>query len=193
MSRKNFLWAIATISAFFFGTLFGNGGPQRAAAMQASASASAQMKSPKYVEVDYMKAEPGKDSDYVHMEQDVWKQLHQERIKNGQIKSWALYGLRFPAGAEERYDYVTINTYDRFAQLESPFAGVGPMLTKLRPNMKLEDLVRQTQNARKVVRVDVFELIDEANSRESAAQFAARLRVARVERVRRNAASRNPG
>ena len=162
MSRKNFLWAIATISAFFLGTLSGNGGPQPAAAMQTSASAPTQLKSPKFVEVDYMKAEPGKGSDYVHMEQDVWKQVHQQRIKNGQVKSWALYGLRFPSGADEKYDYITVNTYDHFAQLESPYAGVGQMFTKLHPDMKVEDFARQTQSARKIVRVEVWQLVDEA-------------------------------
>jgi hypothetical protein len=119
MSRNNFPWAMATILAFFAGALVPNGGMQHAAvAMQVAA----QPKSPKYVEIDYMKVEPGKDSDYVRLEKEIWKPLHQQRIKNGQLRSWAVYGLRFPFGTEEKYDYVTVNSYDQFAQLESPYA-----------------------------------------------------------------------
>jgi hypothetical protein len=93
MSRNNFPWAMATILAFFAGALVPNGGMQHAAvAMQVAA----QPKSPKYVEIDYMKVEPGKDSDYVRLEKEIWKPLHQQRIKNGQLRSWAVYGLRFP-------------------------------------------------------------------------------------------------
>jgi len=158
MSRKNFIWAITTVSAFVLGTLVGTGGAQRAAAMQAAA----QPKSPKYMQIDYMKVEPGKNNDYVHMEQDLWKPLHQQRVKNGQVRSWALYGLRFPYGTDEKYDYVTVETYDRFAQLEDPYADVGQILTKLRPNTKVEDFARQTQTNRKLVRSEVWELVDEA-------------------------------
>ena len=157
MVRKNLLWAVGTISAFFLGTLVGTGGYQRAAAMQTSASP----KSPKFVEVDYMKVDAEKDNDYRHVEQDLWKPVHQQRIKNGEMRSWALYGLRFPSGADEKYDYITFTAYDRFAQLESPYANVGQIVTKLRPNMKVEEFVRQTQNARKLVRMEVWELIDE--------------------------------
>jgi len=158
MSRNNCLWALATISAFFAGALFPTGATQRVAAMQTAPP----LKSPKYLEIDYMKVEPEKNNDYLHLERDVWKPLHQERIKNGQVRSWALYGMRFPFGTEEKYDYVTVAAYDRFAQLENPYVGVDQMWGKLHPNSKPEELVRQTGSARKMVRSEIWELVDEA-------------------------------
>jgi len=158
MSRNNFLWALATMLAFFAGALMPSGGMQRAAAMQAAV----QPKSPKYLEIGYMKVEPGKDDDYIHLEKDIWKPLHQQRIKNGQVRSWAVYGVRFPFGTEEKYDYVTISAYDQFTQLENPYAHAAESLAKLHPNMKPEDFVRQTSSARKMVRSEVWELVDEA-------------------------------
>jgi hypothetical protein len=158
MSRNNFLWALATVLAFFAGALIPSGGTQSAAAMQTAV----QPKSPKYLEINYMKVEPAKNDDYVRMEKDIWKPLHQHRIKNGQLRSWAMYGMKFPFGTDEKYDYVTFNAYDQFTQLEDPYGNAAQLLIKLHPNMKPEDLARQTNSARKLVRSEVWELVDEA-------------------------------
>src|SRR5206468_5092366 len=55
----------------------------------------------KYVEVDYMKVDPAKTTEYLKIEQDLWKPLHQELVKKGQVKSWTLYGVQFPSGTDE--------------------------------------------------------------------------------------------
>ncbi len=47
--------------------------------------------------------------------------------------------MRFPFGTEEKYDYITVNTFDRFGQLEHPFADLGEIFKKVHPNMKVDD------------------------------------------------------
>jgi hypothetical protein len=128
----------------------------------APATQAAQPKSPKYLEIDYMKVEPGKDNDYLRVEQGLWKPLHQQRVKNGDIRSWTLYGLRFPSGTSEKYDYVTVNAFERFAQLENPYADAAQILDRVHPGIKVADFVQQTESTRKLVRSEVWELIDEA-------------------------------
>ena len=81
MSFKKILWALAIGLAFFAGTLVPIGS-QRSSTVLAQAP---QAKPPKYLEVDYMKVQPGKDSDYLRVEQQIWKPMHQERIRKGQV------------------------------------------------------------------------------------------------------------
>ena len=79
--------------------------------------ASTDTKPAKYFQVDYMKVSPGKEADYLKVEKEMWRPLHQERIKQGLSRSWSLYALQFPSGTGEKYDYVTVNAFDQFGQL----------------------------------------------------------------------------
>src|SRR5438445_251111 len=70
---------------------------------------------PKYVQIDYMKVEPGKGGEYLRAVRELWKPIHEERVKKGLILAWGIAGMRYPAGASREYDYVTATYYDRFA------------------------------------------------------------------------------
>jgi hypothetical protein len=61
----------------------------------------------KYLEMQYMKAEPGKGGEYVKAVRELWKPIHEDRVKNGLILGWGIAGLRYPAGANREYDFVT--------------------------------------------------------------------------------------
>ena len=140
MSFKKVVWALAIGLAFFAGTLVPVGSRQSSTVL----AQAPQAKPPKYLEVDYMKVQPGKDSDYLRVE-----------------RSWALYNVRFPFGTEEKYDYVTVNTFDRFGQLEDPFTDLGEIFKKVHPNMKVDDIGQQTEATRHLVRSEVWQLMDE--------------------------------
>ena len=81
---------------------------------------------PKYriVTLDYHKPEPGKPQEYVRMERQLWKPVHQERVNKGKITSWKLYSVNFPNGDKQEYDYVTMTEFANFADLEAPYAGI---------------------------------------------------------------------
>ncbi|MDN5216969.1 hypothetical protein QQ020_33165 [Fulvivirgaceae bacterium BMA12] len=126
-----------------------------------------------YVEVDYMKARPG--GDYMSLEKDIWKALHQERIKNGDIVGWYLYGVKFPYGQNTDYDYVTVTVYNDIAKLEDPYKQIEAMAKKAYPDMDIAELSKKTAAARDLVWGEVFTVTDEAIPGPSAspAQFIA--------------------
>ncbi len=72
MGFKKILWVLSIGLAFFAGTLVPIGS-QRSSTLLAQAP---QAKPAKYLEVDYMKVQPGKDSDYLRVEQQIWKPMH---------------------------------------------------------------------------------------------------------------------
>ena len=86
--------------------------------------------------------------------------IHQEFVKNGKKRFWTFYGVRFPTGADEKYDYVTVNGFDNFAQIEQPYANFQEVLKKVYPNMKAEEFFKNTESPRRLVREEMWEVID---------------------------------
>ena len=98
----------------------------------------------------YMKPEPGKTSEYVNLEREVWKQVHQEMVNKGRLTSWKLYAVTWPNGEEQEYDYVTMMEYPSFALLESPYAGID--FSKVLGQAKYTELQTVTPAVRKLAK-----------------------------------------
>ena len=132
-----------------------------AAALALSASlANAQQPSQtrtRFVELDYMKVAPGKDAEYVRLEQQVFKALHQERVKNKEMVGWALYQVPFTGDRE--YDYVTVNVYDNIAATEG--TGFMQAFQRLHPGKEGTNLRAQTLATRTMVRTELWQLLDQ--------------------------------
>ena len=85
-------------------------------------SASAQPQpQPKVIRVDFMKIVEGKASEYAKLE-EMWKTVHQDRVKKGQIESWSVYSVLFPGASTSReYDAVTMTVFSTFAKMERSY------------------------------------------------------------------------
>src|SRR5712692_640357 len=145
MSSKSFALPLVSIVSFIAGGLVSF------APTATHAQAQNQAKGPKYLLVDYMKVNPGKDADYYRLEHDIWKPIHQEFVKDGKKRFWSFYGVRFPSGADEKFDYVTVNGFDNFAQIEEPYTNLPEVVKKIHPNMKMEELGEKTESPRRIV------------------------------------------
>jgi hypothetical protein len=101
--------------------------------------------------VDYMKVKPGMTEEYLECEK-VWKILHAERVKKGIIVDWQLLRVRFPAGANTEYDYVTVTTikggWQAYGKLDADWS---EDYAKLIPKDKMT-LVENTENYRTFVK-----------------------------------------
>jgi hypothetical protein len=79
----------------------------------AKAQTSASTQKRMYYEVDYMKTRHGQDP--YKLEHDAWGPIHKERLKNGEITSWAMMQPLY-AGAHN-YDYVTVTGFHSLKDL----------------------------------------------------------------------------
>ena len=127
---------LALLTAFFFGSL----------------ALHAQTQEPTFFIVETMKTMPGKAADYVKTEREVWKKLHQERIKRGLIQSWNLYEVRYPSGTNVAYDYVTVTQVRGMKGLENPwgtmFAEADKLLSKTELTAAMNiDVLRNLTNS----------------------------------------------
>lgn len=118
----------------------------------------AQPPPPAVVEVDFMKVPPGHDDEYVRVERELWKPLHQERVRRGQLLSWGLYARQYPGGDGAEYNYVTVNVYGSFADADRDLTDV---FERVHPKMPLDTLIQRTEHARSLVRNEVWRRLDQ--------------------------------
>ena len=96
------------------------------------------------------------------MENELWKPIHTDRIKNGQINSWAVMQPVF-AGAHP-YDYITVESFNSLDTLVK--TDYGHLMTKAWGEDKLESGQTRTMNARDMLGNEIWEVVESA-SKES--------------------------
>ncbi len=66
---------------------------------------------------NYFKFKPGKvGPDHGKVENDIWKPLHQARIKNGDLEGWGLYSVEMPSGSLMPYNSGSLDLYSDMEQ-----------------------------------------------------------------------------
>jgi hypothetical protein len=149
--RKLTCWTATTTIAAAFVLVLAGATPSRAQEQPAK-------KTP-YFTIAYMKALPGKAADALSLERAIWAPVHQELVRTGKLDFWRVYSCRFPSGSETEYEYVTINQYPTWTELEEPYSSITPAtFARIHPKMKVGELVTRTEAVRKMVRQDVFSL-----------------------------------
>ncbi len=113
---------------------------------------------PKYALFEYFKFEPGKAAEYRKLEQEAYLPIQRERVKQGIIKSWSVWNVRFPGGAAREYDRVTITTFDKFADVETPYPAA--IFTKVFPNTTATELLARSRGLIRLVRSELVTLLD---------------------------------
>ena len=102
--------------------------------------------------VSFMKVQPGAEGDYVQLEQEVWKPIHEELIKAGKLDSWSLWAIPYPGGTDAEYHFATVNIYNSGAQLENPGDGILEAFQKAHPGKDWEKAAEQTLKSRDLVK-----------------------------------------
>jgi hypothetical protein len=106
-----------------------------------------------------MKIGPGKADEYRRLEREVWMPIHRERVRQGLIKPWSLWGMRFPGGTAREYDAIAVTTFAKFADVETSYPP--ELFKKVHPKMSDEERGARTTAARKMVRTDLLTLLEQ--------------------------------
>ena len=120
----------------------------------------------RYVEVDYMDTPEGEEAAYIEAENAYWKPMQEQRIAQGLMTGWDLWGLKYPSGTSEDYDYVTINFFDSYSKLSEPdypqevISGAHPDFAE----GDFERIVEETIATRSMVNMQLWIRIDQTNN-----------------------------
>jgi hypothetical protein len=108
-----------------------------------------------YVKIDYFKAAPGAIGEYVSLEREIWKPLHEERYNRGIIRSWNFYQVM--AGEPDvPYQYIAVNVFDDFGMID--YFDLEDIMNTVYPDKDPADLMKLTHASREVVRTEIWEI-----------------------------------
>lgn len=108
-----------------------------------------------FLKIDYLKAKGPDITNYLELEKELWKSIHQERLERGIIKSWNLYGV-VAAEPNANYNYIVVNLFDEFGKID--YYDLDDIITAVHPEMNIDDFMRQTRSSREVVRTEIWEI-----------------------------------
>ncbi|NGP88820.1 hypothetical protein [Fodinibius halophilus] len=110
----------------------------------------------KYVSMDYMEVAPGKGADYLMLEEEIAKPIHQERINRGKMDEWHAYSLIAPSGLQYGYNFGTANFFENVSDLEFGFTDE-IMKQTMDENADVTELFDTIYETRDRMRVELWE------------------------------------
>jgi hypothetical protein len=112
-----------------------------------------------YLLVDYMKVPEGGGEAYLAMEREIWKPIHQERMRRGLMTNWSVYEVRYTT-PDAPYGYVTLNVFDSFEHMETSLTE--EVIRAAHPEADIDALTARTMAARELVHAEVWQLVETA-------------------------------
>lgn len=100
-----------------------------------------------FTNIDFNKVEPGKVTDYLNLEGNLWKPVQQEHIKEGGLAGWNVFRVWFSGTASE-YNYAVMELYDRYENMSFDYND--DILSKVHPGISEQKLMDDTYAAREI-------------------------------------------
>jgi hypothetical protein len=126
---------------------------------------SAAANQPKFMMVEFMKVEPGKENDWVKLERETWKPMHEMRVKDGSILSWAAIAQVMPGDESNGPVAATVTTFRGWPDpTKTDWVG---LIKRAHPQTQPDTIFNQAESARKIVRSEIWQVIDQTATRSS--------------------------
>ena len=113
--------------------------------------------SSKLVVVNFMDVKPENRSTYVEMESEIFKPLHKVNNESGKIVDWVLARRVIPYGAEIKTDYITMDKYESYADMQN--SGFMEMFTKVHPTKDGKATMTKMSKMRKLAKSEIWKHI----------------------------------
>ena len=108
-----------------------------------------------YYQLAYMKVKPGMYTDYLKLEREIWKPIHQERVKQGKAAGWYMYEILYPSGSGAEYDYVIVNSVKGWKGIETMWDGYMDIAKKVLTKEQMV-LMEKTESTRDIVKMELW-------------------------------------
>lgn len=114
-----------------------------------------------YISVNYMKVAEGRGSDYIAMEREIFKPVHQAQVERGTRQDWGLYARRAPWGAAFDYNFITVDVH---GSLDNMFAGQGGLWSEVHPDLSASNAFEKMAKLRSLQRSETWKLVSYARA-----------------------------
>jgi hypothetical protein len=110
--------------------------------------------------VEFMKVPEGKQEEWLKLERE-WKPMHELRVKDGSIQSWAAIAQAVPGDESNGPVYATVTTYRGWPDPTKMNFEV--LAKKAHPQGDVNALMQQTQSARSMVRTEIWQVLEQTD------------------------------
>lgn len=109
-----------------------------------------------YVRLDYVSVTPGEEAPYLALERDVWRPVHEERRRRGDLLNWMIYDVEFaPPGLA--YSHVVASVHSDLANAET--VDLSELVQAVHPGQSPDAVLARTASARRVVHSELWALV----------------------------------
>ena len=112
----------------------------------------------KYLQVNFMNIRQGGESEYLDVENTIWKPVHQELLNSGAKAGWSVWSLYFPGGAGLPYQFVAVDDFADFSQIGK--VDYSDAFNKVHKDKNLDELLERTTKSRILVKSELWESLD---------------------------------
>jgi hypothetical protein len=152
MKNRRFVLVVVGVVCFLAGSMIPSG--------RSAPPAPPESQPLKYHIVNCMKVKPGKYQQAMQNEKE-WKRIEQAYNAEGKKRSWTAYGYQF-SGSDDRCDYVTVDSFENWSDLENPYPDLPNVFKKVFPDKNFDEFLEQTDGSHEIAHRDVMVLIDHA-------------------------------
>jgi hypothetical protein len=108
--------------------------------------------------VEYMEVADGQFENWLKLESEQWKPMHNVRVKNGEIKSWAAVHQVVPGDTTDGPIAATVTTFQGWPDpTKTDWAG---LFQKVHKQTDFGPLIQKTEAARKIRRAEIWHVLD---------------------------------
>jgi hypothetical protein len=115
----------------------------------------------RFAVMDFMKVRDGMIDQYLKVEREDWKPLHQVLTNDGNRVGWVLWDYMIPGGTGSPHDFMTAMLFTDYDQIKA--ADDAGAYRRAHPNGDLNASVARTRASRDVVRTEIWEVVDTLN------------------------------
>ena len=117
---------------------------------------------PSFMLVEFMSVERGKENDWLKLERETWKPMHELRVKEGGIQSWAAIAQAVPGDEKDGPIYGTVTTFRGWP--DPTRTNWTDLIKKAHPTAQADNIFQQTEAARQIVRSEIWQVLDQTGA-----------------------------
>lgn len=106
--------------------------------------------------------ETGSQTDHQRVEREIWKPVHEARIKDGKMTGWVLAAKQLPWGSADAYHDATVDLYANWEQFLTQ-GSPAPYFEKVHAGKDMGKLIAETEAACDLIRQEVRMVVDNSN------------------------------
>jgi hypothetical protein len=112
----------------------------------------------KIMVMNYMQVSPGKEAEYLTLENDMARPLHEERIKNNEMHSWRAFSLIQPGGINYGYNFATADYFENLRDVEYGFTN--ELIKSVMPGTNINEMFDAIYSTRNIAKYELWLLVD---------------------------------